>query len=122
MAKQQPNVKPHLPSTGNLPSVADLPSVGAMTEGDVPVVKDTPVPVKQTLDGKLCTCMVEAPMLQLEGTGFVKRRIEVKLTTEQAMALKGLKLGLEAHDATLRDGSRVKHTSDAIRWVLENLV
>ena len=118
MAKQQSPSKPDLPSVSSLPSVVELPSVSS---GEAVTAVDTPVPVKQMLDGKLCTCMVEVPMLHLDGVGFVKRRIEAKLSTDQAMALKGLKLGLEAADARLKDGSRVRHASDAIRWMLENL-
>jgi hypothetical protein len=116
MAKQnQPQQTKH-----ELPSVGDLPSV-SVPAGEVPVIQDTPAPVKQMLDAKMCTCMLEAPMLQFDGVGFVKRRFDIKLTLDQAMALKGLKLGLEAQGAVLRDGSRVKHIQDAVRWMLENL-
>lgn len=120
MAKQHSPSKPDLPSVSSLPSVVELPSASP-SDGEVVTAVDTPVPVKQMLDGRLCTCMVEVPMLQFDGVGFVKRRIEAKLSTDQAMALKGLKLGLEAADARLKDGSRVRHASDAIRWMLENL-
>lgn len=126
MAKQQPNIKPHLPSTGNLPSVADLPSVGAMTEGDVPVVKDTPVQLpfdRPEVDSAgMTTGVIEVPVATWLHVGFVRRRVNLNLNREQAEKLKAIQLGLEMREARLIDGRVVNDSCDVIRWMLENLV
>lgn len=126
MAKQQTPGKPNLPSTSGLPSVADLPSVGAMTEGDVPVVKDVPVQLfRDKPEGDsmgLTVGMIEVPMLNIEqDAGFVRRRIDVKFSAQQAANLKRIKMALDAKDARLAGGQRVTSLADAMRWLLENI-
>ena len=51
----------------------------------------------------------------------LKRHLDVRLTMDQGIALRRLLLGLDAHNARLRDGRRVLCSADVIRWLLDQL-
>ena len=56
-----------------------------------------------------------------ETSGFVGRRIDMKLDMRSAIACRRLFDGLRAEHATLHDGRHVDRSPDAIRWIL-NLI
>lgn len=117
MAKQnQPQQTKH-----ELPSVGDLPSTAGQAAA---VVADVPQPRASSVEPlsvRSSTGMIEVPMISVDQTGFVRRRVDIKLTGEQAANLKSIKLALEAQDARLKNGTRVNDLCDAMRWILENI-
>jgi len=68
-----------------------------------------------------CTIVsVSVPSFEWQ-TGYVRRKLDVALSTDQAAVLKSMQLGLEKQEARLKNGRYVANPVDAIRWVLENV-
>lgn len=63
---------------------------------------------------------LEAPM-SATAVGFVRKRYEVRLSGQQALAIRRLTLGLGESGAKLQNGKFIETGSDAIKWLLENL-
>lgn len=65
-----------------------------------------------------------APLLipvVMETPGYVSPHIDVRLTVDQATALRRLADGLDRVKAKLPNGRRVTNTHDAARWLLQRL-
>jgi flagellin-like hook-associated protein FlgL len=45
----------------------------------------------------------------------------MKLSLQQAMKLKRIKLALEMQNAQLESGKRINTPADVIRWILDNI-
>jgi len=68
-----------------------------------------------------CTIVsVSVPSFEWQ-TGYVRRKLDVALSTDQAVVLKSMQLGLEKQEARLKNGRYVANPVDAIRWMLENV-
>jgi hypothetical protein len=118
MAKQnQPQQTKH-----ELPSVGDLPSTAGQSAA---VVADVPQPRASSVEPlsvRSSTGMIEVPMLEFDPVNvFVARRVEMKLSLQQAMKLKRIKLALEMQNAQLESGKRINTPADVIRWILDNI-
>jgi hypothetical protein len=53
--------------------------------------------------------------------GYVSRRVDVTLSSEQALRLKSINYGLQAMEATLKNGTVVKTNGHVIAWILEQI-
>ncbi len=72
---------------------------------------------------KLLRCEVaslDVPMVR-GFSGYSRRRIDLKLTSVQAVTLKSISCGLEESGETLADGTRVASPHHALRWMLEKV-
>lgn len=67
------------------------------------------------------TGIVEFPMTT-KPLGYLKRRYDVKLSGQQAETIRKIHLGLSHAGATLKNGKHVDNGTDAIKWLLENVV
>ena len=54
--------------------------------------------------------------------GYVKRRVDLKMTRDQGEILKRKLLQLQETGATTADGKEISDYSQALRWILENEV
>ena len=52
--------------------------------------------------------------------GYSQKRIDVALSDAQAKKLNAIHLGLASKDAKLANGTLVKNSTDAFRWMIEN--
>lgn len=85
----------------------------------VAVVEQPPEP--REIELQVDTGMVEFPMTT-KPLGYLKRRYDVKLSGEQAETIRKIHLGLSHAGATLKNGKHVDNGTDAIKWLLENVV
>jgi hypothetical protein len=85
----------------NLPSVDDSPAAK----------QSAPVERKQ---------VIEAPTTVTEG--YLPRRVDVKLTRDQARILRDKVRLLQDTGATTADGRFVSNRTQAVQWILENEV
>ena len=53
--------------------------------------------------------------------GYVSRRVDATLTGEQAIRLKSINYGLQARNATLKNGTIVKTNGHVLAWILEQV-
>lgn len=75
-----------------------------------------PEPVVKPLD----SVMIELPLLPIEG--YVRKRVDVTFTSAEAHALKAVRNALEAKSATLSNGKNVTTVSDAVRWIVQQIM
>lgn len=75
----------------------------------------------QEIELKVETGTVEFPMTT-KPLGYLKRRYDVKLSGQQAETIRKIHLGLSYAGATLKNGKHVDNGTDAIKWLLENVV
>ena len=75
----------------------------------------------QEIELQVDTGMVEFPMTT-KPLGYLKRRYDVKLSGQQAETIRKIHLGLSHAGATLKNGKHVDNGTDAIKWLLENVV
>lgn len=66
------------------------------------------------------TITITAPILT-DITGYSARRLDVRCTGREAEGWKALAFGLSSSGVQLRDGKFVRSTTDAVRWVGEQL-
>lgn len=85
-------------------SAEDLPGVGAATQ-------------TVSVRSSVLTCSV--PYID-SLHGYKRRRVDIRLTGNQAEKLKGILMGLEAKDAQLENGRYVTSPVHAIQWIIEN--
>lgn len=85
----------------------------------VEVLKEPQEP--QEIELQVDTGMVEFPMTT-KPLGYLKRRYDVKLSGQQAETIRKIHLGLSHAGATLKNGKHVDNGTDAIKWLLENVV
>lgn len=86
-------------------------------ETDAVVVEQEP----QEIELQVETGIVEFPMTT-KPLGYLKRRYDVKLSGQQAETIRKIHLGLSHAGATLKNGKHVDNGTDAIKWLLENVV
>lgn len=67
------------------------------------------------------TTLVEIPVCCEIPEATWRLHIDVKLSPSQSNALRRVAMGLDAERATLSNGRRVVSTTDAIRYVLEQI-
>lgn len=81
---------------------------------------ELPTTPPEKKEDELSFAQIEAPM---SGTaiGYIRKRYDVKLSGQQATAVRRLTLGLGEAGAKLQDGKFVESGTDAIKWLLENL-
>lgn len=102
-----------------LPSV-DVENVQKVAEKPVekapePTIEDVQ-PVKTTL--------IEAPLGPITEGGYVSRRERVEFSSmsrRQSLGLHRLTRGLQDSGATLENGTKIKRSGQAVRWLLEQL-
>jgi hypothetical protein len=78
-------------------------------------------PEPQEIELQVETGIVEFPMTT-KPLGYLKRRYDVKLSGQQAETIRKIHLGLSHAGATLKNGKHVDNGTDAIKWLLENVV
>jgi hypothetical protein len=91
---------------------------------DVETVTTEPTAVEQEpeeIELQVETGIVEFPMTT-KPLGYLKRRYDVKLSGQQAETIRKIHLGLSHAGATLKNGKHVDNGTDAIKWLLENVV
>jgi hypothetical protein len=86
-------------------------------EGKAVVVEPEP----QEIELQVETGMVEFPMT-IKPLGYLKRRYDIKLSGQQAETIRKIHMGLSHAGATLKNGKHVDNGTDAIKWLLENVV
>ena len=64
--------------------------------------------------------MLELPTVETP-LGYVTRRVDTKLNTDQATRLKSIKFGLQARNARLKNGVPVKTDGHVLAWILEQI-
>ena len=69
---------------------------------------------------ELDTVMIEIPLLPIEG--YVRKRVDVTFTSAEAHALKSVRNALEAKSALLANGKNVTTVSDAVRWIVQQIM
>ena len=69
--------------------------------------------------GKRQVVTLELPTFKTDG--YVGRRIDMRLSTREAIACRRLFDGLRKDHATLADGSHIDRQPDVIRWVLNRI-
>ena len=99
MGKGRTNELPTLTSTPVEPAQPTILSMTPMTQG---------------------VYTLSVPFLEWD-SGYSRRVLDVRLTTEQAQKLKSVQLGLEQREAQLENGRYVANAVDAVRWMIENL-
>jgi hypothetical protein len=102
-----------LPRKRKTAKVDTVDSVG----GETVVVEQQP----QEIELQVETGIVEFPMTT-KPLGYLKRRYDVKLSGQQAETIRKIHLGLSHAGATLKNGKHVDNGTDAIKWLLENVV
>lgn len=109
-------------------SAAPPPPPPGVSEGDVPVVVEEK-PVSKPLDVEVVetvTQTVTGGKLQLELPvmvlgGYAMRRLDVRLSSSEAIAWKAVAEGLARQERRLKDGKYIRSAGDAVRWVGEIL-
>jgi len=114
-----------------------LPSIGAQA---IPELKTAIQPEVKTLSAepevKIVTLRDEIPTIRITektisvpflensfvGYSKDKKRADIKMTIDQAAALKSIQLALESMDAKLENGKCVSSPSDALKWILESVI
>lgn len=92
-------------------STMTLPSVDS-TQKNQRALK----PVAKSPDREQNETIVDEP------TGYVRRRVDVKMPRKHAMVLHNKLRELQDAGARLSDGTEVSDHTKAVLWVLENLV
>ena len=65
------------------------------------------------------TVALSLPVHQTDG--FMGRRIDMRLSTRQAVAHRRVFDGLRAEHAMLRDGHHIDAPPDVVRWILDHI-
>lgn len=98
----------------------ELPTLRKEPRKTVRKQPEPAIATNEKKDDGLAFVQIEAPM---SGTaiGYIRKRYDVKLSGQQATAVRRLTLGLGEAGAKLQDGKFVESGTDAIKWLLENL-
>lgn len=94
---------------------------GSMTEGgphDVPDIPCVP-PIPEVTNQD--SVMVELPLGELPGKGYLSKHIDVSLNAKQAKALRRVTIGAENAGRRLANGRRIVDNPGAIRHILEKI-
>lgn len=101
------------PTTIDQPTTTDAAATAVAEDNDTgrPSVPDKP---------KVAEVMLELPTVP-PPAGYVTRRVDVKLNTDQATRLKSIKYGLQAREARLKNGVIVRTEGHVVAWILEQI-
>lgn len=113
-----------------------LPSIGAPAKVELQIdsppelkIPTTPevktVPLRDEIPTiRITEKTISVPFLENSFVGYSKdkKRADIKMTIEQATALKSIQLALESMDAKLENGKCVSSPSDALKWILESAI
>lgn len=66
------------------------------------------------------TVVIELPLLPIEG--YVRKRVDVTFTSAEAHALKSVRNALESKSVQLANGKNVTTVSDAMRWIVQQII
>lgn len=68
------------------------------------------------------TCLLEIPVGEASPNSYKPRHVDLgEMTADQATALQKVKSGLESAGATLKNGRKVRGSTDALRFILEKI-
>jgi len=68
--------------------------------------------------------LVDIPFMELPDAGYISRRVDMRLSPEQALTLRGIFHGIAqelGEDARTADGKLVNSTTDALRVMLDRV-
>ena len=83
------------------------------------MVKRDSKATKTATDSGRQTVNLKLPVDQTDG--FMGRRIDMRLSTRQAVAHRRVFDGLRAEHAMLRDGQHIDAPPDTVRWILDQI-
>lgn len=91
------------------------------TSKEVPVKAAESIEVQETTTQTVTGGKVSITVPLLILSGYAARRVDVRLSGAEATAWKAVAQGLEQQEKRLKDGKFVRTSSDAVRWVGEQL-
>lgn len=94
-----------------------------LPDDDVPADEDAAAvaALDASADAAQDTRIIEVPLGGIAAGAYLSRHVEVRLSREQAIALKRLHLALRRGNAELLSGRPIVHQADAVRWLLEQI-
>ena len=104
-----------LPSIDNAADQAPIPEPVVAQSLDLePAEKEevVTIAVQQSVRTIKVPCSVGAE-------GYLRRRVDLRLDSQQALVLKQVLMGLESTDAKLKNGRYVNSHGSALQWLLE---
>lgn len=103
-----------------LPTTSIKPTESVTGEEDEVIEPVEPEAEPQVLPAEFESVMIELPLLPIEG--YVRKRVDVTFTSAEAHALKAVRNALEAKSVTLSNGKNVTTVSDAVRWIVQQIM
>lgn len=97
-------------------NVSKLPTVKSIEPGEIIEVGPKPL----NAPPELASVMIELPLLPIQG--YVRKRVDVTFTSAEAHALKSVRNALESRSAQLSNGKNVTTVSDAVRWIIQQIM
>jgi len=82
---------------------------------------DEELPTEPLQPVSIGAATMTVPVARMQVNGFIRRRIDLRLSRRQADSLKRIMLALQTQDARLADRRPVKNVTDALRWMLDQL-
>lgn len=101
-------------------NVSKLPTVKAIEPGEVIDVGPNETITPLSAPPEIASVMIELPLLPIQG--YVRKRVDVTFTSAEAHALKSVRNALEAKSAQLSNGKNVTTVSDAVRWIVQQIM